>query len=152
MHGSRIVRNAVRCGRCQEVIESRHRHDFVRCGCKLSAVDGGWSYLRRVGWHALSEDLSVVVDVEEDEDGNLLSYDFINPDWIGEALQSAIYDSDTCYTDREAEERMQDVFRRSAGREESILCVPCVYERHADCHGVGEEAGTCTCKCHERTP
>lgn len=45
---ARITRNAVRCKRCGTVLESRHDHDFRRCGCG-TMVDGGLSYLRR-GW------------------------------------------------------------------------------------------------------
>ena len=42
-----IVRNAVRCNICGEVIESKHQHDYVMCKCGACAVDGGHSYLRR---------------------------------------------------------------------------------------------------------
>lgn len=45
----RLVRNALRCNGCQDVIESKHGHDFVSCGCGALFVDGGLSY-RRVGW------------------------------------------------------------------------------------------------------
>lgn len=45
----KIKTNKVRCARCGTVIESKHRHDFVWCGCKAIAVDGGREYLRRVG-------------------------------------------------------------------------------------------------------
>jgi hypothetical protein len=31
---------------CNSVIQSQHRHDFVRCMCGQSFVDGGNSYLR----------------------------------------------------------------------------------------------------------
>lgn len=39
----------VRCIRCTTVIESKHRHDFVRCACKKVAVDGGADCPRIVG-------------------------------------------------------------------------------------------------------
>ena len=42
-----IVKNAIKCNHCQEVIESVHRHDFKWCGCKTVAVDGGKDYLKR---------------------------------------------------------------------------------------------------------
>lgn len=45
---SRLTRNAAQCGRCNEVVESTHVHDFVWCSCKGVAVDGGLEYPRRV--------------------------------------------------------------------------------------------------------
>lgn len=39
----------IRCTKCNDVIESKHRHDFVRCSCGAVAVDGGDDYLRIVG-------------------------------------------------------------------------------------------------------
>lgn len=43
----RIIRNAARCDRCGDVIESIHRHDFKTCSCGNVSVDGGHDYLRR---------------------------------------------------------------------------------------------------------
>lgn len=40
-------RNRVRCKRCDTVIESKHRHDFVTCKCGDISVDGGQSYSKR---------------------------------------------------------------------------------------------------------
>ncbi len=54
----RITKNAVRCRKCGEEIESRHVHDFVRCGCGSVAVDGGHEYLRRVGNTEMAEERS----------------------------------------------------------------------------------------------
>lgn len=44
---SKILRNAARCLTCNDVIESRHRHEYVRCTCGNIAVDGGRVYLKR---------------------------------------------------------------------------------------------------------
>ena len=44
-----IVQNAVICLSCGDTIVSKHRHDFVTCTCGTISVDGGQSYLRRVG-------------------------------------------------------------------------------------------------------
>lgn len=44
-----IVQNAVICNKCDDFIVSKHRHDFVTCKCGAISVDGGQSYLRRVG-------------------------------------------------------------------------------------------------------
>jgi len=43
----KIISNKVRCKHCGDVIESKHRHDFVWCKCGKVAVDGGKSYLKR---------------------------------------------------------------------------------------------------------
>jgi hypothetical protein len=52
-----IVSNKIRCRKCDDVIESTHRHDFKWCKCGAVAVDGGKSYLKRCGddWEELSE-------------------------------------------------------------------------------------------------
>lgn len=42
-----ILRNAIKCNLCGDVIESKGRHDYVTCSCGAVAVDGGHSYLRR---------------------------------------------------------------------------------------------------------
>lgn len=44
-----IVRNAIRCRRCNQVIESETTHDFRWCACRATAVDGGRRYLARTG-------------------------------------------------------------------------------------------------------
>lgn len=44
---ARLTRNAARCNDCGDVIESKHRHDFVSCSCRAIYVDGGLAYLRR---------------------------------------------------------------------------------------------------------
>jgi ribosomal protein S27AE len=44
----KIIRNAARCKKCGDVIESKHRHDFVSCKCGAIAVDGGTDYIRWV--------------------------------------------------------------------------------------------------------
>ena len=40
--------NKIRCKHCNDIIESRHRHDFVTCKCGAVSVDGGDSYGRRL--------------------------------------------------------------------------------------------------------
>lgn len=53
-----LLRNAVKCLKCNNVIESKHRHDFVTCSCGNISVDGGLEYLRRVGTLKDYEELS----------------------------------------------------------------------------------------------
>jgi hypothetical protein len=54
---NRLIRNAAQCLRCNDIIESKHRHDFVWCKCGAVAVDGGLEYARRVGKQEDMEDL-----------------------------------------------------------------------------------------------
>lgn len=42
-----ILRNRAKCLKCGEIIESKHRHDYVTCKCGNLAVDGGRDYLKR---------------------------------------------------------------------------------------------------------
>ena len=39
--------NKAKCLICEDIIESRHRHDYVTCKCGNICVDGGRDYLRR---------------------------------------------------------------------------------------------------------
>lgn len=43
----KILTNKIKCKYCGDIIESKYRHDFVRCKCGKVAVDGGHDYLRR---------------------------------------------------------------------------------------------------------
>lgn len=55
----KILCNKIKCKKCGDIIESKNRHDFVSCKCESVAVDGGNSYLKRIGnredWEELSE-------------------------------------------------------------------------------------------------
>ena len=39
----------VMCRKCLDVIQSKHRHDFVRCSCTAISIDGGADYTRCIG-------------------------------------------------------------------------------------------------------
>lgn len=43
----KIFKNAAKCLKCGDIIESKHRHDYVTCSCGNVSVDGGTDYLRR---------------------------------------------------------------------------------------------------------
>lgn len=43
----KIVRNSVKCLKCNKEVESKHRHDFVSCDCGNVFTDGGKEYCRR---------------------------------------------------------------------------------------------------------
>ena len=64
MKAAIIVKNAIRCKRCGDVIESISVHDFIHCSCGACAVDGGRDYLRRCGYPDDYEDLSEYKEVE----------------------------------------------------------------------------------------
>lgn len=61
----KIIRNAIRCKKCGDVIESKTVHDFKFCSCGSCAVDGGLEYLRRCGNLGDWEELSEVEKVED---------------------------------------------------------------------------------------
>lgn len=44
---TKILRNAIQCKNCGEIIESNDSNDFVQCKCGECAVDGGHDYLKR---------------------------------------------------------------------------------------------------------
>ncbi len=60
-----IIRNSIRCRRCGQEIESRHRHDFRFCECGAVAVDGGREYRRRLGDLGDWIETSIVEDGDE---------------------------------------------------------------------------------------
>jgi hypothetical protein len=75
----RIVRNAVRCLRCDDIIESAHRHHFAWCAGSHVAVDGGRDYLRRVytsenDWEEISEHEDLTAEELRTRVDDLLSY------------------------------------------------------------------------------
>ena len=43
----RLIRNAIQCIVCRDVIESKHTHDFKWCKCGTVAIDGGLDYAKR---------------------------------------------------------------------------------------------------------
>lgn len=43
----KIIKNAIKCKICGEIIESTYRNQYVSCKCGACAVDGGHDYLRR---------------------------------------------------------------------------------------------------------
>ncbi len=54
-----ILSNQLRCGKCEDEPYSAHHHDFKYCKCGAVAVDGGMSYLRRVGDFKSATDMSI---------------------------------------------------------------------------------------------
>lgn len=60
----RIIRNAIKCNTCGDIIESVYTHDFKTCSCGRVSVDGGHDYLRRCFKESQDDytDLSEVAD------------------------------------------------------------------------------------------
>ena len=75
-----IVKNAIRCKHCGDIIESTYRHDFKFCSCQRCAVDGGLDYLRRCGDTDDWEDLSEFNEVEvtpKYKVGDIVTFDYL---------------------------------------------------------------------------
>ena len=52
----KIIKNAIKCKHCGDVIESTFCHNFVTCSCGCCSVDGGHDYLRRCFKNSEEED------------------------------------------------------------------------------------------------
>ncbi len=61
-----ILRNSIRCTACDTEVISEHRHDFQGCRCGAVAVDGGKTWLRRLGGPWV--DTSIVAVREENDE------------------------------------------------------------------------------------
>lgn len=62
-----LRRNAIRCNKCGDEIESRTTHDYKACSCGACAVDGGLDYTKRIGNSADFTDISVYEEVDPEE-------------------------------------------------------------------------------------
>ena len=60
----KIIKNCIKCKHCGDIIESKHRHDFVFCKCQTVAVDGGHDYLKRTFKTSPSEDYEELSEFE----------------------------------------------------------------------------------------
>lgn len=63
-----IITNKAQCRLCSDIIESVHRHDYVKCSCGEIAVDGGKEYIRRsfINYDSIIELSEIVSDETED--------------------------------------------------------------------------------------
>ena len=64
MKSTVLIKNAIKCKKCGDIIESKYTHNFVTCSCGAYSVDGGLDYLRRCGNLVDWEDLSEYEEVE----------------------------------------------------------------------------------------
>ena len=51
--------NRIRCGKCGDLLHSKHVHDWVGCGCGAVSVDGGDEHC---GLGGMPEDIIIVDD------------------------------------------------------------------------------------------
>lgn len=58
----KIIRNRAKCLLCGDIVESVSVHDYRECSCGAMAVDGGKSYLRRMGNPSQIEELDEFED------------------------------------------------------------------------------------------
>lgn len=58
-----IIRNAAKCTKCHDVIQSVHRNDFVECECGSIFVDGGNEYMRAGG--AMEDFIALYVSTDK---------------------------------------------------------------------------------------
>ena len=64
----KIIKNAIQCKLCGEIIESTYRHEYVECKCGSCAVDGGHDFLRRCFKDKdCCVDLSETIEVSNEE-------------------------------------------------------------------------------------
>ena len=64
---TKIIKNAIQCKHCGEIIESKSVHDFKTCKCGKVFVDGGHEYLRRGYTNSAEDDfidLSETIEVK----------------------------------------------------------------------------------------
>ena len=66
----KIIKNAIQCKKCGNIIESKSVHDFVPRSCGDCSVDGGHEYLRRCGNMEDIIELSEIMPNEETSDGD----------------------------------------------------------------------------------
>lgn len=59
----KLTKNAIKCLKCGDIIESKYRHDFVQCSCGSCFVDGGLNYCR-VGGDL--ESIEVLTEYQDD--------------------------------------------------------------------------------------
>ena len=67
------IQTGIWCNGCDDVIYSIHRHDYVKCGCKKTWIDGGRDYIR-VGCNGMIVSINHLtgdIDMDVSAEGNL---------------------------------------------------------------------------------
>ena len=78
-----------KCLKCNDVIESKHRHDFVKCGCGEIFLDGGNEYIR-----AGANDLSNLWVYSDGGEDSVLDREEALQKLIEEVMESDVFDDD----------------------------------------------------------
>ena len=68
MNTKKLIKNAIKCLKCNDVVESKHKHDFKLCKCGTVFVDGRLTYRRIGGDLSMIEDACVYVEVDEEDE------------------------------------------------------------------------------------
>ncbi len=45
----KIIKNAIRCKQCGDIVVSKQRNKVMKCSCGACSADGGVYYLKRTG-------------------------------------------------------------------------------------------------------
>ena len=78
---TQTIKNIAKCLLCGDIIESKHRHDFVTCKCGNLSVDGGQDYWKRSFLHGTDsyKELGLSKDQENKESDCCTDCDLDNP-------------------------------------------------------------------------
>lgn len=63
----KLIRNAIKCNKCGDIIESTYTHCFKWCSCHTVFVDGGLDYARR-GFVNSTDDYTELSEWSDEED------------------------------------------------------------------------------------
>ena len=69
-----IISNKIQCKHCNDLIESRHVHEYKKCSCGKVAVDGGLEYLKREFPEFPTENHYIELSCYIDDDGKKIDY------------------------------------------------------------------------------
>jgi hypothetical protein len=61
----RLILNQVKCNICNDIITSKHRHDYVSCTCGNVHCDGGLDYAKRSFKTPDFTDMSICADEDD---------------------------------------------------------------------------------------
>lgn len=61
----KIIRNAIQCNHCKDIIESISRHDYKTCSCGTCSIDGGHVYLKRSFTNSIKDYTELSEEEEE---------------------------------------------------------------------------------------
>ena len=53
----KLIKNQWKCLYCNDIIESKHQHEYTTCKCSMSSCDGGTSYIRLIGDLDMMQDM-----------------------------------------------------------------------------------------------